>query len=146
MFCGRVASVKWSGCSRLSTKWRIALPCMQCGASWSSDKLRRLGFDPMRDVQVLTPMHGGQLGTEALNTALQDALNPPAARGPLFTTVQGAEWVRRGRRLRVGDRVIQARNNYDLDIFNGDTGRIVGVEDAALEVDFDGRPLGLAGE
>lgn len=90
--------------------------------------LPRRGFDPHTDVQVLTPMHSGPLGTVALNEALQAALVPDGARGP--------------RGLRVGDRVLQTRNDYDLDVFNGDTGRVVSV-DGGLTVDFDGRTLTL---
>ena len=70
------------------------------------------GLDPRRDIQVLTPMHRGLLGVENLNLELQALLNP--AGRPL------AE----GHRLRLGDRVMQLRNNYDLDVFNGDIGRI----------------------
>jgi exodeoxyribonuclease V alpha subunit len=73
----------------------------------------KFGFDPMRDVQVLTPMHKGVCGSENLNRELQATLNP---NGPV---------VRRfGRTFRVGDRVMQIRNNYDKDVFNGDLGRV----------------------
>jgi exodeoxyribonuclease V alpha subunit len=100
-----------------------------------SRRLPRLGFDPLRDVQVLTPMHNGTLGTVALNERLQATLNP-----------SGAE-LRRGNRLyRVGDRVIQVRNDYDNEIFNGDTGRVSAVTTSGLVVDFDGRELALTGE
>jgi exodeoxyribonuclease V alpha subunit len=74
---------------------------------------KKFGFDPMRDVQVLTPMHKGLCGSENLNRELQATLNPS---GP---TVQ-----RLGRTYRVGDRVMQVRNNYDKDVFNGDLGRV----------------------
>ncbi len=112
------------------------------------ERLSARGFDPLTDVQVLTPLHGGPLGTEALNAALQDALNP-RREGPavdLFTSARGSELVRGTRRLRVGDRVIQTKNNYDLDVFNGDTGVIVGADAQSLEVDFDGRRVALVGE
>ena len=109
-------------------------------------RLPRLGFDPMRDVQVLTPMHAGPLGTEALNERLQGMLNPATEAGAGFVRTAGAELVRGRKRLRVGDRVIQVRNNYDADVFNGDVGRVVAVEDGALEVDFDGRPVGCTGD
>ena len=71
-----------------------------------------LGLDPCDDIQVIVPMHRGRLGTVELNLVLRDALNPDSQ--PV------------GRGLTVGDKVIQVRNNYDLDIFNGDIGRIVG--------------------
>jgi exodeoxyribonuclease V alpha subunit len=100
-----------------------------------TERLPRLGFDPLRDVQVLTPMHAGVLGTEALNARLQAALNPDG------------DALRRGQRqLRVGDRVIQVRNDYDNEIFNGDTGRVVQIEGGTLHVDFDGRRVTLSGE
>ncbi|MFZ5478034.1 MAG: ATP-dependent RecD-like DNA helicase [Myxococcota bacterium] len=98
------------------------------------ERLPRLGFDPRRDVQVLTPMHAGPLGTVALNAALGAALNPDGA--PL-------RWGERT--FRVGDRVIQTRNDYDADVFNGDVGRVVSVEHG-LTVDFDGREVTLAGD
>ena len=72
----------------------------------------RWGLDPVADVQVLAPMHRGPLGTEALNERLREVLNPQGA-----PTAGG---------LRVGDKVLQTRNDYDLELFNGDTGRVLG--------------------
>lgn len=93
-----------------------------------ADRLPRNGFDPRAEVQVLTPMHAGPLGTVALNELLQATLNPT-----------GPE-VKVGRRVfRLGDRVIQTRNDYENDVFNGDVGRVVEAHPAALTVDFDGR-------
>jgi exodeoxyribonuclease V alpha subunit len=94
------------------------------------------GFDPLRDVQVLSPMHRGAAGTEGLNRALQEALNPHGA-----AVEFGAE---QGRRLRVGDKVMQVRNDYERDVFNGDVGVIVAArldeeDEPVVEVDFDGR-------
>ncbi len=100
-----------------------------------TERLPRLGFDPLRDVQILTPMHAGLLGTEALNLRLQAVLNPT-----------GDAVTRGGRQMRVGDRVLQVRNDYDNEIFNGDTGRVVSVNGPRLDVDFDGRIIGLSGE
>ncbi|MGO9526234.1 MAG: ATP-dependent RecD-like DNA helicase [Verrucomicrobiia bacterium] len=74
---------------------------------------KKFGFDPMRDVQVLTPMHKGLCGSENLNRELQSTLNP-----------SGPNVQRWGRTYRVGDRVMQIRNNYDKDVFNGDLGRV----------------------
>ncbi len=99
------------------------------------ERLPRLGFDPKRDVQVLTPMHAGILGTTALNERLQATLNPE---GPSIT--------RGNRTFRVGDRVLQTRNDYDNDIFNGDVGRVLTAEAGALTVDFDGREVTLVGD
>lgn len=111
------------------------------------ERLPGRGFDPQRDVAVLAPLHGGPLGTEVLNATLQDALNPKRALGgALFSSERGAEVTHGGRRLRVGDRVLQVKNNYDLEIFNGDVGVVVGVDDQSLEVDFDGRRHALVGE
>ncbi len=98
-------------------------------------RLPKLGFDPKRDVQVLTPMHGGILGTTALNERLQAALNP-----------DGAPLVRGNRTWRVGDRVLQTRNDYDNDIFNGDVGSVRAVESGGLVIDFDGREVTLIGD
>lgn len=91
---------------------------------------RRFRFDPMRDIQVLTPMRRNALGAENLNAVLQKALNPAG------TSIQ-----RFGREHRVGDRVMQIRNNYDKDVFNGDIGHIVALceEEQQIVVDFDGR-------
>jgi exodeoxyribonuclease V alpha subunit len=90
----------------------------------------RFGVDPVDDIQVLTPMHRGDLGAINLNTVLQDLLNP------------GGEGVVRGSRLfRVGDKVMQIRNNYDLGVFNGDLGRIRSVDgtERRMTVLFDQR-------
>ena len=71
-------------------------------------------FDPIRDVQVLGPMYRGTAGVGNLNLALQEALNPDGAR----VRIGPVEW-------RVGDKVMQVRNNYDKDLFNGDLGIVV---------------------
>jgi len=83
----------------------------------------RFGVDPIRDVQLLTPMHRGILGAQNLNQELQTLLNP---RGALLT--------RGGRTFRVGDKVMQVRNNYDLEVFNGDLGAISAVDDEGRQV------------
>ncbi|NCD25877.1 MAG: ATP-dependent RecD-like DNA helicase [Deltaproteobacteria bacterium] len=90
------------------------------------------GLDPMQDVQVLTPMHKGEVGTLALNRLLQERLNPT-----------GQELVRGQRHYRTGDRILQLRNNYDKDVFNGDLGRIVDLDlkDEVLTAEFDGREV-----
>ena len=87
---------------------------------------------PFDRVQVLTPVHRGLLGTVHLNRELQKLLNP------------AGEALERGETLlRRGDKVMQLRNNYDKAVFNGDLGRIVGIEREAeeLTVDFDGRAV-----
>ncbi len=90
----------------------------------------RFGFDPIEGIQVLTPMHRGTVGAGNLNTCLQEMLNP--------TAKSVSFW---GRNFRVGDKVMQIRNNYDKEVFNGDIGRITGLDEEAREVriSFDGR-------
>jgi exodeoxyribonuclease V alpha subunit len=94
---------------------------------------RKFGCDPLSDIQVLSPMHRGAVGVGNLNVRLQAALNPPSP--------QKAERRLAGRGFRVGDRVIQHRNNYTLNVFNGDIGRIQAIDIAnqALHVRFDER-------
>lgn len=91
---------------------------------------QRFGLNPKTDIQLLTPMRRNQLGVENLNAVLQAALNP---RGPAV--------LRFGRTYRLGDRVMQLRNNYDKDIYNGDIGwiRQLDEENQQLQVDYDGR-------
>lgn len=91
---------------------------------------RRFGLDPMRDVQVLVPMNRGDAGSLALNAALAQALNPT---GPSIT--------RGGRTFRVNDKVMQLRNDYDKDVWNGDVGFVesVDTEASTLKVRFDDR-------
>ncbi len=92
----------------------------------------KFGMDPLADVQVLSPMRRNVLGTDNLNVVLQKALNPI-----------GEAIVRGGTTFRVGDRVMQLRNNYDKDVYNGDVGfvRAANADDRSLIVAFDGRPV-----
>jgi exodeoxyribonuclease V alpha subunit len=78
---------------------------------------RRFGLDPINDVQVLCAMYRGETGADNLNRDLQDLLNP----GQI-------EVERRQRRFRIGDKVMQIRNDYDRDVFNGDVGRITYID------------------
>lgn len=82
---------------------------------------RRFGLDPRRDIQVLSPTHRGPAGVASLNSLLQAALNPPAA--------GRAEHRMGATTFRVGDRVLQLRNNYDLDVYNGDIGEVTAIDD-----------------
>jgi exodeoxyribonuclease V alpha subunit len=93
---------------------------------------RGFGLDPIDDVQVLTPMHKGPLGAAALNAALQARLAPA-----------GASVTRGARTFRVGDKVMQTRNDYDRDVWNGDLGRITTIDDAErrVVVRIDGRDV-----
>tara|TARA_B100000900_G_scaffold416210_1_gene450084 strand:- start:10216 stop:12393 length:2178 start_codon:yes stop_codon:yes gene_type:complete len=92
----------------------------------------KLGLDPVNDIQVITPMHRGSLGTQSLNRRLQDSLNP--ANESTF------EIERFGARYRIGDKVIQTRNNYDKEILNGDIGKVVGIstDPGKIEIQFSG--------
>ncbi len=103
----------------------------------------RYDLDPMRQVQVLTPMHKGEVGTVVLNKLLQERLNPRPA------MARNVEVKRGGQILRVGDRVLQLRNNYEKEVFNGDLGWIqeVNSESHEVVVDFEGNLVPyMAGE
>lgn len=84
---------------------------------------KRFGLDPQRDIQILCPMYRGEVGADALNRDLQDLLNP----GQI-------EVERSGKRFRVGDKVMQVRNDYDRDVWNGDVGRITHIDTGAAKV------------
>jgi exodeoxyribonuclease V alpha subunit len=90
------------------------------------------GLDPLADIQVLAPMHRGEAGIAALNRSLQAALNPTGEPIPVGD-----------RELRQGDKVIQLRNNYQREVFNGEIGRILGVDPVSgqVRVGFDGRDV-----
>ncbi len=87
-------------------------------------------FDPVDDIQVLAPMHRGELGVRRLNERLQAELNPVGQEVSIGT-----------KRFRVGDKIMQIRNNYDLEIFNGDIGRVEFFDEETdeLAARFDGR-------
>jgi exodeoxyribonuclease V alpha subunit len=92
----------------------------------------RFRLDPVDDIQVLTPMHRGVVGSGNLNVELQKALNPGDA------TV-----TRAGRSFRPGDKIMQIKNNYSKEVFNGDIGRIshIDTETQELTALFDGRSV-----
>jgi exodeoxyribonuclease V alpha subunit len=94
----------------------------------------RFGVDSLEDVQVLVPMYRGPVGVDALNRALQAALNPPG---------RPAEKHLMGRLFRVGDKVMQTRNNYDKDVYNGDIGRVhaFDFEEQTMIVRVEGRTV-----
>ena len=88
--------------------------------------------DPINDIQVLIPMHKGVVGVSNLNTELQKVLNPYA------------EGIHFGSRIfKAGDKVMQNRNNYQKEVFNGDLGRIylIDKDEGELIVDFEGRKV-----
>jgi exodeoxyribonuclease V alpha subunit len=94
-----------------------------------------LEFNPVTDVQVLCPMTRGTIGTRNLNQVLQSLINAPSA--------AKAEIVRGGMTLRMGDRVIQKKNDYDREVFNGDLGMIAAInsEDQEVTVQFGERTV-----
>ena len=93
---------------------------------------RRFGFNAVDDIQVLTPMHKGTVGAGNLNVELQKALNPSEEKV-----------VRGNRNLKLNDKVMQIKNNYDKDVFNGDIGRITKIdqENQELIISFDDRDI-----
>ena len=93
---------------------------------------RAFNLNPVDDIQVMTPMHKGVVGVANLNAELQNLLNP-----------SGREVARGGRVFRIGDKVMQIRNNYDKDVFNGDIGRIAAIdfEEQSLQVRFEDRSV-----
>ncbi|MBW1998757.1 MAG: ATP-dependent RecD-like DNA helicase [Deltaproteobacteria bacterium] len=92
----------------------------------------RFKMDPVNDIQVLCPMHKGIVGTDNLNRRLQEIFNPSRQ-----------EVVKGGRRFRLRDKVMQVRNNYEKEVFNGDIGLITSIDEEAQEVtvSFDGAPV-----
>ena len=89
-------------------------------------------FDPVKDIQVLTAMHKGIIGTSNLNTELQKVLNPSTD-----------ELVRGSKIFKSGDKVMQIINNYDKDVYNGDIGVITRIdkEEQEITVDYDGKSV-----
>ncbi|NLF58578.1 MAG: ATP-dependent RecD-like DNA helicase [Candidatus Hydrogenedens sp.] len=86
----------------------------------------RFGLDPLRDIQVLAPLRRGDAGVERINEALRAALNPDGETVPR-------------RPFGLGDKVMQLKNNYELEVFNGDTGVITSLDQEAreLQISFD---------
>ncbi|MEQ8822533.1 MAG: ATP-dependent RecD-like DNA helicase [Sumerlaeia bacterium] len=93
---------------------------------------QKFGFHPVDDIQVLSPMRRSDLGIKELNDLMQGALNP-----------KGVHFQSGGQILRVGDKIMQTSNNYDLDVFNGDVGRITAIETGSktLRVQFGKRSV-----
>lgn len=109
------------------------------------EKLPRYYHVEPSQIQVLTPMQRGVVGAANLNLSLQEALNPPEHE--IFMRGRGAVMMpkdclrRSGFAYRAEDKVMQIKNNYDKEVFNGDIGMIesVNAEDRSLKVNFDGR-------
>lgn len=105
-----------------------------CLVELAARVLPEQGYDPLTDIQVLSPMHRGRCGVSALNSRLQAALNPP---GPHIGELRQGEIV-----FREGDKVMQLRNDYEKEVFNGDIGRILRIVPEGLTVLYDGeRPV-----
>lgn len=87
----------------------------------------KYSLDPLRDIQVLTPMYKGAMGANNLNKILQENLN----KNPIAFS-------KGGRQLKLGDKVMQLRNNYEKEVFNGDLGfiRYVDLENQNAKIDF----------
>ncbi len=92
----------------------------------------RFNFDPVHEVQILTPMHKGVIGTTHLNQVLQEVLNP----NPVIIETRGSTF-------KIGDKVMHLKNNYQKEVFNGDIGtiRTVDVKKNIFSVDFYGRTV-----
>jgi len=100
----------------------------------------KYGFDPINDIQVLSPMHKSETGVENLNNLLRERLNPKT---PLKAEISSGF-----RLFREGDKVMQIRNNYDKLVFNGDIGRVLKIEKGPkmlvrfdTTVEFSGKEL-----
>jgi exodeoxyribonuclease V alpha subunit len=90
----------------------------------------RFALDPVNEIQVLTPMHKGVVGTYNLNQALQQGLNP----NPIAIRIMGSPF-------KLGDKVMHLKNNYQKEVFNGDIGTIGDIDNKGeeLAVNYDGR-------
>jgi len=93
---------------------------------------KKFDFDPLDDVQVITPMRRGDLGVGRLNEVMQQLLNP-----------EKRVFMRGRTAFKVGDKVMQIRNNYDREVFNGDIGRIKSIDEESQNVGvmFDNRTV-----
>lgn len=90
--------------------------------------LPQQGFSPLTDIQVLAPMHRQACGTDNLNKVLQAALNPKSPQRPELTNA--------AQTFRLGDKVIQTKNNYTKQVFNGDIGFVMAIEPGRMTVHF----------
>lgn len=93
---------------------------------------KHFGYHPLKDIQVLAPMHRGVVGVGTLNTKLQEALN-----------ANGTKIIKGYKIFKVNDKVMQVVNNYDKEVYNGDIGQVVAInqEDHELTVDYDGNKI-----
>jgi len=108
----------------------------QEAADWIIDLVslripNQFALNPVDDIQVLSPMYRGEAGVDKLNEKLQAKLNPENPRKPELKVF--------GKIFRLGDKVMQTRNNYDKDVFNGDIGKVSNINriDQNIRIDFD---------
>ena len=107
--------------------------CLSRAIEFMTDRIpRKFGMNPLEDVQILSPMRKNTLGTDNINLEIQKAINPHG------DSVTKGAYV-----FRTGDRVMQLRNNYDKEVYNGDVGFIkaVSASERSIVVNFDGRPV-----
>ena len=97
---------------------------------------KRFNLDPIKDVQVLTPMKKGVLGSQAINQTLAEILNPNPIQQITF----------QNQRYAVGDKIIVQRNNYEKEIFNGDIGYITYINDSNIGINIENKPVDLKRE
>jgi exodeoxyribonuclease V alpha subunit len=105
-----------------------------CGKDTDTDETPTplVPFDPVREIQVLSPGYRGEIGIRNLNIEIQKRLNPQ--RTPLSSQLRSSEVL-----LRIGDRVVQTVNNYDKGVFNGDIGMIMHIPDPDATENEDGQ-------
>jgi exodeoxyribonuclease V alpha subunit len=106
----------------------------------ASDELTKFGWNPLKDIQILTPMNKGDIGNDQLNAELQELLNPPDS--------SHGEYKKKSITFRPHDKVIQVVNNYELSVFNGDIGfiRHVNAGGHKLMIEFGERLIGYNDE
>ncbi|NLZ63568.1 MAG: ATP-dependent RecD-like DNA helicase [Lentisphaerae bacterium] len=132
---GRMPDLRPTPTGRLADFYWLEQDDPDTAADWLTRMVveripKAFGFDPMTEIQVLSPMHKGVCGIQALNSRLQEALNP-SRNGKIPELVSG------GRVFRLGDRVMQTANNYDKGVFNGEMGRISCLNKNSFSVIFD---------
>jgi exodeoxyribonuclease V alpha subunit len=126
--------------NELADFYLFAVETPEEAAAWVQDVVcsripNKFGFHPRDEIQVLAPMYRGPVGVDALNSRLQENLNPPS--------LMKAEKSLFGTTFRPGDKLMQIQNNYDKEVFNGDIGILLAINpvDHSLSVDFEGRAV-----
>ncbi len=132
------AAADEQGEERLGDFFLFPAETAEAAADWVTEVVTeripgRFGYDPVEQIQVLSPMYRGAAGVHALNARLQAILNPPEILKPERTLY--------GQVFRTGDKVMQTQNDYDKDVFNGDIGWVEALDIVGhtLTVIFEGR-------